>query len=157
MRVMLLRAGVLAAILLAPADGGELLATAGSYKRFLDEPATFAYGAALRIPVMRRLAVRPEIIADHGRYYSNVLALGSVTFDFTDPGGKAVGYVVGSAGGLRTREDAIFTATTWSALAGVGVRFPIAGKWTGAAEFRAGMPAFPLVTFNIGYRFGKAR
>ena len=63
----------------------EVLATFGSYRRYLDEPAAFSSGVSVKIPVTRRISVRPEFLADSGRVYSNLLALGSVTGDFTDP------------------------------------------------------------------------
>lgn len=134
----------------------DVLATFGSYRRYLDEPPAFTYGAAVKIPVTRRFAVRPEFLGDNGRVYSHLLALGSVTGDFTSPEKVAVGYWVASAGGVRERQGfSAFNFWTWAVLGGVGVRFPIGERWTAAAEFRAGLPAFPLVTFNVGYRWGR--
>ena len=140
------------------AAAAEILAAVGSYRRYLDEPAALTCGLAAKFPVTRRLSIRPEFLIDNGRYYSNRLALGSVTGDFTDPEKTAVGYWVAGGGGVRTREESFaFNVWQWALLGGVGVRFAVGERWTAAAEFRTGMPAFPLVTFNIGYRWRKGK
>jgi hypothetical protein len=150
-----------ACLLLVPGSldhcrAAEFLATLGSYKRYLDEPAAVAFGVALKIPVHRRFSIRPEFLFDNGRNYSSVLALASVTGDFTQPEKPVVGYWVAGAGGVRTRERALaFVPLQWAVLGGLGMRFAIRERWTAVAEFRAGWPAFPLVTFNIGYRWGR--
>lgn len=136
----------------------ELYGAFGAYKRYLDEPAEPTYGVAVRIPVTRRLAIRPEFLADSGSRYSNQLLLGSITGDFTNPDKPAVGYWVGSAGLVRTEEVPFsFTASQATLMGGVGVRFRLSEHWAAAAEFRAGFPVFPLVTFSFGYRWGGSR
>ncbi len=157
MRMLALASCVLGAFV-EVSHSAEVLATFGSYRRYLDEPAAFSSGVSVKIPVTLRISVRPEFLADGGRVYSNLLALGSVTGDFTDPGKAVVGYWVASGGIVQTREEAFaFNAWQWAALGGAGVRFALTQNWSAAAEFRAGMPAFPLVTFNVGYRWGKSR
>ena len=137
-------------------SAAELSATFGSYKRYLDEPNSVTYGGSIRIPLARRWSVRPEVLVDNGGNFSNVLALGSVMFDFTDPDKRAVGYAVFTAGTVQTMEQRIsFSASRWLGAGGAGVRFALSDRWVAAAEVRAGMPAFPLITFNLGYRWGR--
>jgi hypothetical protein len=139
-------------------QAAEVLVAVGSYKRFLDEPAALTGGVAVKIPVSSRFSVRSEYLADNSKNYPNRLVLGSLVGDFTDPDKRAVGYWVASAGGVRTGDEYIaFNAWRWALFGGVGVRFAIRERWTAAAEFRAGWPAFPLVTFNVGYRWGKGK
>jgi hypothetical protein len=149
--------GLLAICFLASCcSAAELSATFGSYKRYLDEPDSATYGGSIRIPLARRWSVRPEVLVDNGRNFSNVLALGTVMFDFTDPDKRAVGYAVFSAGTVQTMEQHIsFSASHWLGAGGAGVRFALSDQWVAAAEVRAGMPAFPLITFNLGYRWGR--
>ena len=137
-------------------SAAELSATFGSYKRYLDEPNSATYGGSIRIPLARRWSVRPEVLVDNGKNFSNVLALGSVMFDFTDPDKRAVGYAVFSAGTVQTLDQRIsFSASHWLGAGGAGVRFALSEHWIAAAEMRVGMPAFPLITFNLGYRWGR--
>jgi len=77
---------VILGTLVAVCHSAEVLATAGSYKRYLDEPAALSYGVSAKIPVTRRIAVRPEFLADSDKVYSNLLALGSLTGDSPMPG-----------------------------------------------------------------------
>lgn len=133
----------------------EVLGTVASYKRYLDEPASATYGAAVRVPVFRKLSLRPEVLADTGTNFSSILALGSVILDFSNPERRAVGYAVFSSGIVRTLDERIsFSASRWVAAGGAGVRFAISDRWIAAAEARVGMPVFPLITFNVGYRWG---
>ncbi|HYI97329.1 MAG TPA: hypothetical protein VEX68_27575 [Bryobacteraceae bacterium] len=134
----------------AVCHSAEVFATVGSYKRYLDEPAAFSSGVSVKIPVTRRIAVRPEFLADNGGAYSNLLALGSLTGDFTDPAKAAVGYWIAGGGLVRAREAAFaLDARHWIVVGGAGVRFVLSKHWIAAAEFRAGVPAFPLVTFTL--------
>lgn len=151
--------GVLLASICAPlSQGQEILGTVGSYRRYLDEAQAATYGAAFRMPISRRFSIRPEVLADNHKWYPSLLLLGSLTGDFTDPRKPVVGYWVVSAGAIATKERSIsFDRWHWAALAGVGARMHFGRHWTGAAEFRVGALAFPLVTFNIGYRWPKDR
>ena len=126
----------------------------GTNKPYLDERAGVTGGASVRFPVTRRLSIRPEALAGTIPNYSHTLILASMTFDFTDPANRAVGYVVGGGGGVRTR-DSWSQYTNWSAtaLAGAGVRVRLSDRWITGAEFRIGLNAFPMVTFNLGYRW----
>jgi hypothetical protein len=136
--------------------GAELTGSIGAHKPYIDERAGLAGGAALRIPISRRAALRPEFIASSQDYYSHLLGLGSVTFDFTDPDGPAVGYAVAGAGVRRVREKPIgYTYVDRAWMGGVGVRLGGRSRWAAGAEFRVGAPAFPLVTFYAGFRFGR--
>ena len=154
---------ILAGILLMVAsphrsNAAELLATMGSYRRYLDEPAAFTYGVAVKVPVSRWVSLRPELLADNGKEYSNVVVLGSVMGDFTRPEKRAVGYWIASAGGTRTREQRFaFHSWQWALLGGAGVRLKLGERWSAATEVRTGMPAFPLFTVNVGYRWGSER
>lgn len=148
---------VFAALLLScAANGAELTGVVGALKPYLDERAGFAVGAALRMPVSRRVAIRPEFLSSSVKYYSHWLGLGCVTVDFTQPERQAVGYAVGCGGAARVTENPIDYRYIHSALmGGVGVRFGGTSRWVGGAEFRVGNIAFPLLTFYTGFRFGR--
>ena len=134
----------------------EISGTVGFYRPFLDEPSEFLAGGAVRIPLTRRLAVRPEFHANSYRDHHDRLVIGSVTFDVTDPRKRAVLFVSGGGGFLRTHDKRIdYTYYEGTALGGVGVRFAIGERWTAGSEFRLGMNAFPQVTFNIGIQVGR--
>jgi hypothetical protein len=137
------------------AQAVEVSGSVGTIKTFLDEPAEFAFGGSLRLPLMRRLGVRPEFIATRLVDYKRYLAIVSATWDFTDAERGVVGYLVGGAGILYTRDKRIFYSTrTTTALGGVGVRFQLPAGLLAGGEIRFGNAAFPLATFSIGYRFG---
>ena len=145
---------LLAAACTSVCSAVDLTAAIGAYKPYLDERPGLIQGGAVRIPISHRIALRPEILTGGISSYSHVLGLASVTFDFTDPGNGAVGYVVGSAGAARTRDRRIsYVSVQRALLGGAGVRFAFANHWTAGAELRVGETAFPLVTFNVGYRW----
>jgi hypothetical protein len=129
---------------------------AGAMKPYIDEPAGMAAGAALRLLLARRIAVRPEFVSASSTYYSNLMGIASITADVTDPGKAVTGYVVAGGGGNQIREKPIhYSSTRAQWLAGAGLRFGGRSRWIGGAEFRIGNAAFPLVTFYAGVRFGR--
>jgi hypothetical protein len=133
----------------------ELTGTFGAMKPYIDEPAGSVAGAALRIPISRRLGLRPEFLSSSQSYYRHALALGSVTVDFTRPDRAAVGYAVAGAGAAWVREKPInYNYLRRTLLAGAGVRFRAGSRVIAGTEFRIGYPAAPLVTFYAGFRFG---
>lgn len=137
-------------------SAAELTGVAGALRPYLDEPAGAALGAALRIPVSRRVAVRPEYLSSSSKGYTHRLGLGCVTVDLAGPEGRVVPYGSGCAGVARVRETPIdFVFTRRVLVGGAGLRWGGMSRWTGGAEFRAGDTAFPLLTFYAGFRFGK--
>jgi hypothetical protein len=140
---------VLTSVSVCPAV--DLSAVAGTYKPYLDERAGWIAGGSVRIPVSRRAAIRPEVLAGSISTYSHVLGLASMTYDFTDPAKVAVGYAVGGVGGVRTLDHWGYSGL--AVLGGVGTRFALPGPWIGAAEFRLGSAAFPMITLSVGYRW----
>jgi hypothetical protein len=138
------------------ADAPEILGSVGYFRAFLDEPGEFAGGAALRIPVVRRLAIRPEFIVSNQRGYTHALVIGSATVDVSDPHKPVVAYISGGGGFIRTHAKSIgYSYSEGLALAGAGVRFVLGDRWTAGSEFRLGTSGFPLITFNIGIRLGE--
>lgn len=147
----------IAVLLAAPllTSAVELSGSASLWKPFLDEEAGFAGGAALRMPVTRRIAIRPEVTGGSIQTYGRLMLLGTLTFDVTNPDAPAVGYIVGSAGLNYSRDARIsYSYTESTALAGAGVRYYPGGRWVAGIEFRVGPDAFPLITASFGYRFG---
>jgi len=138
------------------ADPLELLATTGYHRAYLDEIGGFASGGALRIPLTRRLAIRPEFLVSSEHKYRHFMFLGSATFDFTNPDNHVAGYLAGGAGVLETIEKRFtYTYVSPTFTGGVGVRFSFGNYWTANTEFRLGSDSFPLVTAGVGFRFGK--
>jgi hypothetical protein len=134
----------------------ELHATTGYHRVYLDEPGGLAKGGALRIPLTRRFAIRPEFLASSEQQYRHFIFVGSATWDFTNPEKPVVGYIVGGAGVLETFErNFSYAYVSPVILGGVGVRFSFGNYWTANTEFRIGSDAFPLVTAGLGFRFGK--
>jgi hypothetical protein len=134
----------------------EISGVVGFYRPFLDERAEFLGGAAVRVPLTSRLAIRPEFLANAYANHSDNLAIASVTFDVTDPGKRAVVFVSGGGGFLRTHDKRInYTYYEATGLGGVGVRFSFGERWTAGSEFRLGTNAFPQVTFSVGMQIGR--
>jgi hypothetical protein len=145
-------------LLCAGTQAAELTGTFGALKPYIDEPAGAAAGAALRVPVSRGVAIRPEFISSSQSYYRHSLGLASVTVDFTKPDRSVVGYVSAGAGAAWVREKPIdYTYVRKALLTGAGVRYTGASRFVAGAEFRVGVPAFPLLTFYAGFRFGRQR
>ena len=71
-------------------DPPEVLATTGAVKGYLDEPFKFAGGAGARIPLVERLALRPEFLVAEDPRLSHRYFLGSVTYDVNHPRRVAV-------------------------------------------------------------------
>ena len=150
-----MRALVLLTMLPLPQWAAELSGTANFWKPFLDERGGFAAGAALRVPVAKRVAVRPEVLGGSIDTYRRAMMLGSVTVDVTRPEAATVGYVVGSAGLQHTRDRRISYSHNEAAfLAGGGLRYKLNDRWVMTVEARFGLDAFPLITAGFGYRFG---
>ena len=82
MKAYALAIGILASVCHA-ADSVEISGTAAYLKPFLDESGGLVAGATVRIPLMRRLSVRPELFAGTITGYRHVVGLGSVLFDVT--------------------------------------------------------------------------
>ena len=140
----------------AAAEPVEITGSIGYYRAFLDEPGELATGAAVRLPLTRRLAVRPEFVASSYADYFHASVLGSITYDVSDPDRPVVAYVSAGGGLLRTRDKRIdYSYTEGVGLGGVGVRFALGSRWTAGTEFRIGTNAFPLVTFHIGIKVGR--
>jgi hypothetical protein len=134
----------------------EVSGIVGFYRPFLDERAEFLAGAAVRLPLTKRFSVRPEFLASSYSYHSDQLGIVSVTFDVTDPRKRAVLFVSGGGGFVRTHDKRInYTYYEATALGGVGVRFALGERWTAGTEFRLGANAFPQVTFSVGMQVGK--
>ena len=145
-------------LLCAAVQAAELTGTLGAMKPYIDEPAGLAAGAALRIPITRRIAVRPEFLVSSQSYYRHTLGLGNVTVDFTRPDRLAVGYAIFGAGAAWVREQPIdYTYVRRTILAGAGVRFQAGSHVIAGTEFRVGYPAAPLLTVYAGFRFGGGR
>jgi hypothetical protein len=154
-RLVLLCVSWLAATSLCQA-GAEISGIIGFYRPFLDESPEFLAGAAVRAPLTRRFAVRPEFLANSQSYHSDQLVIASVTFDVTDPERRAVMFVSGGGGFVRTHDKRInYTYYEGTGLAGVGVRVAMGERWTAGGEFRLGSNAFPQVTFSVGIRVGR--
>lgn len=134
----------------------QVSGSANFWKAFLDEEGGFAAGGAVRVPLTRRLAVRPEFVGGSIQTYRRFMILGSVTFDVTNPEAPAVGYLVGSVG-LHTSHDRriSYTHNERATIGGAGVRYNIGGRWVAAVEARFGLDAFPLIGVSIGYKFGR--
>jgi hypothetical protein len=138
------------------AEPVEILGSVGYYRAFLDEPAEFAGGVSVRVPITRRLAIRPEFIGSSYTDYLHTSIVGSATFDVTDPDRPMVAFVSGGGGWLRTHDKRInYSYDESVGLAGAGVRFAIGKIWTAGTEFRLGTNAFPLLTVNVGIRLGR--
>ena len=134
----------------------EVSGVVGFYRPFLDEPAEFLAGAAVRFPLTKRFSVRPEFLANSYSNHSDRLGILGVTFDVTDPRKRAVFFVSGGGGFVRTHDKRInYTYYEATALGGVGVRFALGERWTAGTEFRLGANAFPQVTFSVGMQVGK--
>ena len=129
----------------------DFSAVVGANKPYLDERAGFIRGGSVRFALTDRFAVRPEILYSSIPYYNHLFGLASFTYDFASPGPRAVGYVVGSIGAVRSREDYYFRNSNLGWLGGVGVRFRLPAQCTGSAEFRIGPAAIPMTTFSVGY------
>ena len=152
----ILACGLYAASGLVAAEPVEILGSIGYYRAFLDEPGELAGGAAVRVRVARRWAIRPEFIASSYSDYLHTSLIGSVTFDVTDPDRPVVAYVSGGAGFLRTQDKRInYSYHEGVGIVGAGVRFALGKYWTAGSEFRLGTNAFPLLTFNLGIKVGK--
>ena len=137
------------------AERTEVTGSAGYLKPFLDETGGLAWGGSLRILLTDRLAVRPEVVGGDIAGYRRVLAVGSVTFDVTNPEAPAVVYLVGGAGVSHSYHRIIsYSYDEWTALGGAGIRYRLGSRWTATMEFRVGSDAFPLITGGIGYKFG---
>jgi hypothetical protein len=140
----------------ASAEPVEILGSIGLYRAFLDEPAELAGSIAVRVPITRRLAIRPEFIASSYTDYLHTSIVGSATFDVTNPDRAVVAFVSGGGGWLRTHDKRInYSYDEGVGLAGVGVRFVVGKIWTAGSEFRLGTNAFPLLTFSVGIRLGR--
>jgi hypothetical protein len=135
------------------AEPVELLGTLGFHRAYLDVRGGLTGGVALRVPVSRRLALRPEFLITDEPYYRHATVLGSAMFDITDPDRSTVAYLVGGGGMVRTREKPIsYTLNEGTVLGGIGVRFAAGERWTAGTEFRVGPNAFPLITGYFGFR-----
>src|SRR2546426_7793977 len=89
------------------ADSTEVFATTGAVKGYLDEPFKFAGGAGTRIPLVDRLALRPEFLVAEDPRFSHRYFLGSVTYDVNDPRHAAVFYLTGGGGWVSVRDKRI--------------------------------------------------
>jgi hypothetical protein len=151
-----MRSVLLLTLAAIPQWAAEVSGSGNLWKPFLDEEAGFAAGASVRVPVTRRLSVRPEVVGGSIQTYRRLMILGSVTYDVTNPDSAAVAYVVGSAGLNYTRDTRIsYSYSEGTALGGAGVRYKMSPRWILGMEVRFGLDAFPLITASVGYRFGK--
>jgi len=147
-----------AAMAVQAADPPEVFGTAGAVKGYLDEPFNFAGGAGARIPLVDRLALRPEFLIAEEPSYSHRYFLGSVTYDINHPRRPAVFYLIGGGGWVEVRDKRIpYSFGEGEFVGGAGVRFALGSRITLSTEFRAGKSALPLVTMHLGFRLGKRR
>ena len=145
-------------LLLPVAIAAEFSAGMGAYMAFLDQPPAPVYGASLRIPLPARFGVRPEFWTGTQGAWTHTVVGGSVTYDLSRRNRRVVPYIVGTVGAVFSTYDPIaYTSTARAALVGFGVRYSFADKWVIDGEFRAGQSAYPLTTFQIGYRWNKRK
>ncbi|HEU4434961.1 MAG TPA: outer membrane beta-barrel protein [Pyrinomonadaceae bacterium] len=116
-------------------------------------------GAALRTYVTKRFSIETEYLyLRNGENDQDHLVQPSVAYDFADPAGRLVPYVIGGAGVLH-HKGAFFGAsnsfTTWTASAGVGAKIFVTKNLFVSPELRLGREPTIRATINVGYVFGR--
>lgn len=137
---------------------------------FTSEQGRIAHGlagASVRIYVMRRVSVEPEVLyLRHSADDQDYLTQGSVAYDLTDPTKRFVPYVIGGIGVLHhrgrffgvdfvTRQPRVFDTsfTAPAASAGAGVKIFLTRRLFISPEARVGRQPSVRATISIGYVF----
>ena len=116
-------------------------------------------GAALRAYVTKRFSVETEYLyLRNGDNDQDHLVQPSVAYDFADPAGRLVPYVIGGVGVLHHEGSFFGTSnnfTTWTASAGVGAKIFFTKKLFVSPELRLGREPTIRATVSVGYVFGR--
>jgi Outer membrane protein beta-barrel domain len=121
-------------------------------------------GGTVRLYVLPRISVGPEIAFIQGERHHHVMLTGNVTFDFVDPlsGGQlrsVTPYAVVGTGLFQTKQqfpnNDTFTSSEGAFTAGGGVRARVGKTVTVGAEARVGWELHLRVNGTIGIQLGK--
>jgi len=154
--------GVPAAARAQAAPRPALVEGGAGFAQFMDDsPINHSvFDGGGRIYVSRRVAIGPEVTVMFGPGIDRDFFLtGNATIDLVDPSGphaKAVPYVVGGAGFIRTTLPTgagSFTSSEGAFTVGAGVRIAPANAWYVAPEFRFGWELHWRLGVQIGKRF----
>lgn len=130
-------------------------AAGGPLKPYLDEPLQFAGGASVRVCLISRISIEPEVVMSPGGHYERLTAASNVLVDLSRPGGDVVPYALGGIGYGREQDVHVDWHRTYLALyGGVGVKIQATDSVFIAPEFRIGDDLF-LVLVGVGYQFGR--
>lgn len=116
-------------------------------------------GAALRTYLTKRFSIETEYLyLRNGDNDQDHLVQPSVAYDFADPAGRLVPYVIGGVGVLHHEGRFFGTSNnfnTWTASAGVGAKIFVTKKLFISPELRLGREPTVRATINVGYVFGR--
>lgn len=133
----------------------ELKATAGLTRFFLDEPASFSVGGAIRLGVADRVGLEPSFLYASDHRFKHRIARVSVAYDVAGLGRRSTLYLA-TGGGVIIRHDKLidFTSTEASVVGAVGVRIRVGNRLVVTPEVRLGTNEMGLV-WSLGYRLGQ--
>ena len=132
---------------------GAARVTVGLVKKYLDEPADFAAGGAIRVNLPRRFGVEPEFLVSRGSRFNQWSFVPNVTFDLSGSRGRITPYVTGGVGYLHELDKSINYKRgdlTWNG--GIGARLRLGGMLFAAPEFRL-VDLAPRISIGLGYEF----
>ncbi len=145
--------------------GAEVTGIVG-YAGFVDEGGPVDHttlGAAVRIPLTRRLAIGPQVVYMVGpRTDRDLFVTAAITWDLLgrSAGGppRVVPYLVADVGFMTHYERfgvERFSSTEGAASGGGGVRVHATDRVVVGGEFRAGWELHYRLVATVGYRFGR--
>ncbi|HUE87486.1 MAG TPA: hypothetical protein VMO26_15530 [Vicinamibacterales bacterium] len=120
-------------------------------------------GGTVRLYVLPRVSIGPEIAYIVGQNHSHLMVTGNVTFDFVRPIGReprrVTPFAVVGGGLFQTREqfpnNETFTSADGAFTAGVGVRTLIGDRVIVGAEARVGWELHVRLNGMVGVRLSK--
>ena len=135
--------------------GSSIGASVGGLQPYLDEPWQFIVGGSVRLCVVGRLSVEPEVAVSPGSHYERWYAVPNVIFDLRRAGGRATPYAIGGIGYGREHDKYVTWHRDYMAwYGGVGVRIALTDRLFAAPQFRLGDDEGRLAV-GVGYRFGR--
>lgn len=152
-----LTSALLSAPSLAAAQSRPSLEATAGWAGFVDEATIHhsVFGAGLRVPITRRLAVTPEVVYMVGPESDrDLMVTGDVVFDLASSA-RVQPYVVGGLGAFRHREKfggLTFSSTEPAFTAGGGIRVWLTPSLYLAPEFRLGWELHARASVALGFR-----
>ena len=119
-------------------------------------------GAAVRLYVLPRVSVGPEMAFVQGSHHSHLMVTGNVTCDLLPPASgrprPVTPFVVAGGGLFQTRENFLnqdFTSKEGAFTAGGGVRASLGHRVSAGFESRVGWELHVRVNGFVGVRLGR--